>query len=591
MVQQSQTPSLATSPAVLAPSTSITRIPASGSGSSSSSESTGQNNPIVIDPEHAKIPASYLTFIKDKPEIKSMMTAPPIHIAGTPGTGKSAFALYLLHRLLMEYPNDAFVYRHGDVNPGCFVYYREKSYCHHSIVQAFTDSLLLKLLTQNFTRPIWTVLDGAAAIPTGTPEAHLIILTSPGQQTIPLKHFSKYATTIVNPPWTLADIEAVRKSSYPGLRADIVQEEYRKWGGIPRILLDWAGKPEKIRDLDASIYTADPEALFRQVGLPKVDHANISGLHFHLIPGQNVPVDVDDNEETDFQFASYCWASTWMQERFWDELKSSAGELRIMNFLLDRNNIPTARAYAFEPHVFRTLENAGIGGRLKQLSDGTMLESQKIGPLLRSTFFTFSEIPADPNAHAGRFYVPMQTNHTSLDFYVPQAGLLVQITVGQKHGVKWSGLKAAINSGLFNNWKAVHPQEKLRLVFLCDKYNFDQFGKQNYLNSDGKTFKRHADITNIEQHVDQYAWELDVEDQLKQYQSSHRKVGKSKQLSFGAFGTGDELKAMAIKPKGKGKEIADPLFDISTAPPSSSLMRSSRKRLAEQAGLDDSEGG
>ena len=148
-----------------------------------------------------------------------------------------------------------------------------------------------------------------------------------------------------------------------------------------------------------------------------------------------------------------------------------------MNFLLDRNNIPTARAYAFEPHVFRTLENAGIAGRLKQLSDGTMLANQKIGPLVRSTFSKFAEIPTGPNVHDERFYVPMQTNHTSVDFYVPEAGLLVQITVGQKHGVKWSGLKAAIDCGLFNNWKAMHPQEKLRLVFLCDKYNFEQFGK------------------------------------------------------------------------------------------------------------------
>ena len=90
------------------------------------------------------------------------------------------------------------------------------------------------------------------------------------------------------------------------MRADVVQEEYKKWGGIPRILLDWASKPEKIRVLKASIYTADPEALFRQVGLPKVDHTNISGLHFHLVPGQNVPVDVADNEETDFQYATYC---------------------------------------------------------------------------------------------------------------------------------------------------------------------------------------------------------------------------------------------------------------------------------------------
>lgn len=69
------------------------------------------------------------------------------------------------------------------------------------------------------------------AIPTGTPEANLIVLTSPRQQTISLKHFLKYATTIVNPPWTLEDIESIRDDAFPHLIADSVRKAYAKWGG------------------------------------------------------------------------------------------------------------------------------------------------------------------------------------------------------------------------------------------------------------------------------------------------------------------------------------------------------------------------
>jgi hypothetical protein len=82
---------------------------------------------------------------------------------------------------MKKYPEYAFVYRHGDVNPGCFVYYKGTSYIHPKIVRLFDDGLLLKILTFDNKRPIWTILDGAAAIPTGTSVARMVVLASPGK--------------------------------------------------------------------------------------------------------------------------------------------------------------------------------------------------------------------------------------------------------------------------------------------------------------------------------------------------------------------------------------------------------------------------
>ena len=48
------------------------------------------------------------------------------------------------------------------------------------------------------------------------------------------------------------------------------------------------------------------------------------------------------------------------------------------------------------------------------------------------------------------FYVPVQTNHVSVDFYVTHLGLLVQVTVGQKHGVQSSELLESLKKGLFD---------------------------------------------------------------------------------------------------------------------------------------------
>jgi hypothetical protein len=72
-------------------------------------------------------------------------------------------------------------------------------------------------------------------------------------------------------------------------------------------------------------------------------------------------------------------------------------------------------------------------------------------------------------------------NHASLDFYVAEAGLLCQVTIGQKHGIKRTGFETAINSGIFDEWKTANPTEKLRLAFLCDDFNFNSFKRQPYL--------------------------------------------------------------------------------------------------------------
>ena len=78
--------------------------------------------------------------------------------------------------------------------------------------------------------------------PTGIQEANLIVLTSPRLQIIYLKPFLKYTKPIVNPPCTLEDFESVRDDAFQ-LTADSVREASAKWGGVPRILLDWADNP------------------------------------------------------------------------------------------------------------------------------------------------------------------------------------------------------------------------------------------------------------------------------------------------------------------------------------------------------------
>lgn len=159
-----------------------------------------------------------------------------------------------------------------------------------------------------------------------------------------------------------------------------------------------------------------------------------------------------------------------------------------------------------------------------------------------------------------------------VDFYVPDIGLLVQITVGQKHGVKRKGLHAALKSGIFDGWRENNPDEKLRLVFLCDSFNFDQYTKQPYLTSKGITSSIIEELNNT---YEQHAWELDVDQQLQLHlESSKKPTGR-----FPAVDSWDTAPAPPDKGKGKGKGKA--MEPPSGIPGPSSIVLSKKRKLED----------
>ena len=123
-------------------------------------------------------------------------------------------------------------------------------------------------------------------------------------------------------------------------------------------------------ELEDGIYSSVPFHLFRQAGLARIDHTKVSGLHFHLIPGQKFDHgDKALSNQASIRFPPYCLATTWLQEQFWNAVKNRQGEQNISHFWLDRNNVSTAYAFAFEPRVFRTIENSGFSCRVRLLRD------------------------------------------------------------------------------------------------------------------------------------------------------------------------------------------------------------------------------
>jgi hypothetical protein len=210
-----------------------------------------------------------------------------------------------------------------------------------------------------------------------------------------------------------------------------------------------------------------------------------------------------------------------------------------MNFITNGSNALPIRGYAFEPRTLRTLENAGMNGRMKHLSgDGRNVEMrpQQLGPLHRVTVNDFDELASSDFHNTSTFYLPQRTDLT-VDFYVPSHGLLVQITVGQKHGVKWTEVDLAMKSGMFDKWFADHTplndpnnRPKLRMIFICANTYFEHFNKQNWLNSNGGSC---TDTDVIDPQIEQYAWELDVELQFELHRQSPRAIREREELLRG----------------------------------------------------------
>ena len=180
---------------------------------------------------------------------------------------------------------------------------------------------------------------------------------------------------------------------FPRLKKEHVEEEFRKWGGVSRILFDFSSKPEKLAQIHDSIYSSDPFTLFGQPGM-RVDHSNVSGLHFHPLPGQKVHPNSTFLRDFLFRYPAYSWATTWLQDQVWEGLQKGQGEKSILDFLNNRNNVFAARAYAFELHVFQMLENAGISCRLRRLTEDSVQElpSVRLTPLRHSTFVNLDDL-------------------------------------------------------------------------------------------------------------------------------------------------------------------------------------------------------
>jgi hypothetical protein len=105
--------------------------------------------------------------------------------------------------------------------------------------------------------------------------------------------------TIVNPPWSIQELERVRRHAFEHTVSEgNLRDGYEKWGGIPRVVLDGA---ERTADLESDVKLRDSNALFGRLSDFAIKHYDEiimdEDVYFHMVPRQGVNQQNDPSVE------------------------------------------------------------------------------------------------------------------------------------------------------------------------------------------------------------------------------------------------------------------------------------------------------
>ena len=171
------------------------------------------------------------------------------------------------------------------------------------------------------------------------------------------------------------------------------------------------------------------------------------------------------------------------------------------------------------------METSGIEGTLRSLETG---EEQRCLLRPRRTRF-FDEF--DDIDDSAQYWRPASKKHPACDGYIPEQGIMLQITVGDEHSINMEGLEKAKNSGIFREWEDEHPEEQLKLILVVDlaaysecerKHTFRYPRSEKSANSERKNEKRKE---KVESQMEQYVLKIDLSARLRElrYGASYKR--------------------------------------------------------------------
>jgi hypothetical protein len=182
-----------------------------------------------------------------------------------------------------------------------------------------------------------------------------------------------------------------------------------------------------------------------------LNHTEVSGTFFHLIPSfgtneeeQKVlsPMDVYGGQP------GYWWATEDLASQSWANFATQA-EANVIDYIENLRNDPINRVHAWEEQIHPLIATVGISGKMRRLEDPNRQETEfQVKRLSSKRFQTLEDID-DSSA----YWRPAQHNHKSVDSYIPEEGLMLQITTASVLGINIQGIHRSLTSGTFVEWE------------------------------------------------------------------------------------------------------------------------------------------
>lgn len=395
--------------------------------------------------------------------------------------GKSSFAIKALRDGLRQRPARHVVYASGKT-PYAWVFRENSSGDGHTVVPFNrNDAFLLNELADPRTLYI------SDSLRPDMVKAFTIMITSPRRDRYLEFSKAKPVKMLVFPPFSRAEIDAMHRTCFPDVPADLVRDNFALAGGIPRAVFT-CSHDEVIADIKAAATGVDLEQMIVEMESNAIIESPEKRSHrfVHMLPAGVVDADGGDppSPKTDafYKPARLVLASNAVAKFAYEKAERSS-KLRLHKLLAEPPSSPLRAA------IYQAMYEGAV---LSELTMPVKLRcwhahSRTISTLeLKETEIAYfsdvadlaKQFAADPT----RLFVPDSKTFTAIDAVLP-GGLLAQVTISLSHDVKIAGRGTRSREGLVPVHQALQPtaatNDVIDLYWILPQQRFDELVLSN----------------------------------------------------------------------------------------------------------------
>ena len=410
-------------------------------------------------------------------------------VTGTPGIGKSYYAVYELYLAVRDDKN--VVYQRGDkalcfeANAGC------------AFVCDVRSSIITNLLLEETTVFLYDCCTREPVKNHLIRKARVVVVSSP--------HEPNYKDIIKNPGtekyymhvWSLDELASCYANVYAKDGDKYVgwEDKYAKFGGIPRYTFTHPNEAKHhLKHLNDCCTSCTPEMLIDKY----MNHvsADVSHMIFKLqVPQTDVTL-------TD---VTLDFASDYVEDLVFETMKKSKRDMRL-HFISRAINISCFAGLSgrlFEVEAHKILCQGGSFA-LKHLNTKNQTKNQTSVMLSETKPTTFQSLSEVDLSSSEKYWKPLAKNFPTIDaltgpgvlfqssFKMSEVDAIAyQMTISKRHSIKLSGLHRLKERGIKN----------LLLVFVVPKEIFAVFGEQCLEGTPPLTVDQHALCLDIDDYV------------------------------------------------------------------------------------------